>query len=116
MLTYEDMLAKLLGWIDQPVTVTVVPAFDGAMQVAGMGGVLRRASPPPEALKAMTGHGSEILFFYVGDDEDWNRRWFAITQAQFERALTSPSLTGGGDMLVVMQRMVNIAISPVQDQ
>jgi len=115
MLTYEDVLEKLLGWIDQPVTVTVVPAFDGAMQVAGMGGVLRRASAPPEVLTAMTGHSGEILFFYVGDDGDWNRRWFAITQVQFERAFTHPSLTGG-ELLVVMQRLVNISISPVQDQ
>ena len=112
MLTYEDMLAKLLALIGQTVMVTVVPAFDDAMQVAGMGGVLRRGSPPPEVLTAMSGHTGEILFFYVGEDEDWNRRWFAITQAQFERAFTYPSLTGG-EMLVVMQRQVNISISPV---
>ena len=109
MLTYEEALTRLLAWIDQPVNVTVVPEFEGAMQIAGMLGTLRRGEPP-RGLTETTGHTGEVLFFYVGDDEDWNRSWFAITEAQFVRAFTYPSLMGG-EMLVVSQRLVNIAIS-----
>jgi len=113
MLTYEEVLTKLLSWIDRAVSVTIVPDFDGAMQVAGMGGVLRRGSAPPEWLTTAAGQSDEVLFFFVGDDEDWKRRWFVLARGNFVRAFTYPSLTGE-EMLVVSQRLVNVAITLLQ--
>lgn len=114
ILSYEDALSTLLGWVGALVNVTITPDFDGAMQVAGMGGLLQRGAPPPEILKEATGHQDEILFFYVGDDVDWQRRWFALTRAHFVSAFMYPTLTNGPDMLVLRQRLVNLAVAPLE--
>lgn len=111
-LPYEDALSQLLGWVGEDVQVTITPAFDGATQVAGMAGPLQRGAPPP-GLAEITGYSGEVLFFYVGEDEDWKRRWFALTREHFVRAFMYPSATGSSDMLVVQQRLVNFAIAPV---
>ena len=118
MLSYEDALARLLGWIDEPVSVTLTPDYEGAMQVAGMSGVLRRGTAPA-AVAQVTGHAGEVLFFFVGEDfvegePSWQRRYFVITRDQFVRAFTHPSAFGG-EMLVISQRNVNISISLVPE-
>lgn len=112
MLSYEQALAKLLGWIDQRVSVTVMPAFDGAMQVAGMAGLLRRGSPLDEEVAEAAGQTDEVLFFFVGEDEDWERRWFVLTKAHFDRAFIYPGAISA-EMLVISQQGVNIAVSPL---
>jgi hypothetical protein len=118
MLSYEESLAILLGWIERHVSVTIVPDYDGAMQVAMMSGVLRRGTAH-SAVEAVTGHPGEVLFFYVGEDyvdgePSWQRRSFALTRDQFVGAyMTSSAITGGGEMLVISHRLVNTSIWPV---
>jgi hypothetical protein len=82
------VLAKLLGWVNQPVSVTITPAFDGAMQVAGMAGLLQRGSAPPEMLTDAMGQAGEVLFFFVGEDQDWKRRWFRADTRAFSAGLS----------------------------
>ena len=39
MLSYEEALQKLLGWIDEPVSVSILSDFEDAMTVGGLAGV-----------------------------------------------------------------------------
>jgi hypothetical protein len=81
-------LSQLVGWIGEPVVARIIPNVPGAKPIAGMSGPLRHGVELPSAVRQAMGvsPGDEVLFFHVGEGEDWNRSWFAVSRSQFHSA------------------------------
>lgn len=85
MLTYEDTLAQLLAWMDQPVYVTVVPVVKPLLQVAQIFGTLTQGKDLSEAARAKLGT-DEALFFDLGPDFNGHHSCFVIPRDHFDAA------------------------------
>lgn len=96
MLTFEQTLQQLHGWLGREVAVAVNPALVGSMplQVAMFFGTLAHAEEPPAHIRGLLPPGAdepELFVFFVGEER---RSHFMLSPAYFLSAeLTSSNLS-----------------------
>lgn len=107
-LTWEQVLAQLLGWIGEPVAARIIPNGPGAKPTAGMSGPLQHGLELPAEVRQAMGVSpdDEVLFFHVGEGEDWNRGWFAVSRNQFHSAFIH-----AGFLLCIRTHQIGIDIA-----
>lgn len=96
MLTFEETLQQLRGWLGREVAVAINPALVGSMplQVAMFFGVLTHAEEPPAHIRAALPPSAaepELFVFFLGEER---RNHFMLSPAYFLSAeLTSSNLS-----------------------
>ena len=88
MLTFEQTLSQLQGWLNEPIVVTVHPETSGPpLQVATLWGRLINAEEAPDEVRSLMGTPSEdTLFFFLADEEGHLQSCFALAKSMFESA------------------------------
>lgn len=115
MLTFEQTLAQLHKWLNEPVAVSVHPSAPWMpLQVAILFGQLTHAEEPPDHIRthlAQTEADDDVFFFFVGQDD--HRSHFVIARALFESA-EMESTTLGAEMLAIWVRGIrlNVILQP----